>query len=118
MNQSNIDYAQFYYSKNNLSKAVYYSEKASAPSYYYIRYGEDYMARGNYKKAVECFNKFFKYTSSPYYIPNDLTKSITVHEYKRGSYKLHKKMYDCYLRLDDKKSADKHKKIMQEILSW
>ena len=126
---TDIDYAEFCYSMNNLSKAVYHLDKAVAnknitvreiPIYYYIRFGEDYIERGNYKKAVRCFNKYLKYAPSIYsssiYHPS--IGGISYFERAKGSYKLHKKIYDCYLRLGDKKSAEKHKKIMDEMLSW
>ena len=132
-NWTDIDYAKFCYSMNNLSKAVYHLDKvfketdrdkakiiSSDYLVYYIRYGEDYMERGNYKKAVECFNKFLKHAPRVgveliVYNPDE---GVSWKEYAKGSYKLYKKIYDCYLRLGDKKSADKHKKIMDEMLSW
>ena len=126
---TDIEYTEFCYSRNNLSKAIYHLDKFVKEKdgkisldfiVYYICFGEDYMERGNYKKAVECFNKFLKHAPGVdvEQISYNTVEGVFWKEYAKGSYKLHKKIYDCYLRLGDKKSAEKHKKIMDEMLSW
>ncbi|MBR5304023.1 MAG: tetratricopeptide repeat protein [Candidatus Gastranaerophilales bacterium] len=69
----------------------------------YLKLGEFYMYKGDYKKALEIFENVLKWVNLE---PID------------AEYALNELMAECYEKIGDKKSAEKHKKIMQEILSW
>ena len=69
----------------------------------YLKLAEYYMYAGEYKKAVEIFENVLKWKK---------LKPID------AEYALNELMAECYEKIGDKKSAEKHKKIMQEILSW
>lgn len=69
----------------------------------YLKLAEYYMHAGEYKKAVEIFENVLKWKK---------LKPID------AEYALNELMAECYEKIGDKKSAEKHKKIMQEILSW
>ena len=124
--------ARYYYTKNDLAKTKYYLDRAlkSSPYYYsdvftlYLVLGEEYMQSGNYKKALECFKAYLT-------ISDEFDKSQDSHNiyaevliepksevFPGGCYNLHKKIFECYTKLGDKKNARIHETIMKEMLSW
>lgn len=129
---NNSEKARYYYTKNDLTKTKYYLDRRlkSSPYYTYVFtlylvIGEEYMQSGNYKMALECFKKYLTNNEEFYdHEHADYNRFATVlmepksEVFPGGSYNLHKKIFECYTKLGDKKNARIHKTIMQEMLSW
>ena len=66
----------------------------------FVKLGELYMMKKDYKKAILYFEMFLK--------------EFNV-DAKDAEYKLNEQMAKCYEKIGDKKNAEKHKKIMKEL---
>ena len=124
--------ARYYYTKNDLAKTKYNLDRAlkSSPYYYsdvftlYLVLGEEYMQSGNYKKALECFKTYltisdeFNKPQASHNIYAEVLIEPKSEVFPGGSYNLHKKIFECYTKLGDKKNARIHETIMKEMLSW